>query len=997
MQNNSLAESWFINDFHRKNSMAAQREVQQMSLHPCSREQKLAQIQRIKVHSAFGRSQKQLICNAQRSCPRMFISNQNMKRTIISIIYMLLMTLDICAQGAEFETAAEAVENMKVGWNLGNTLDAFTTEEWFHPTGWQDYETIWGNPITKPSLMRMMRKAGFNAIRIPVTWFPHMDTTGKIDEVWMKRVHEVVDYVIDQGMYCILNSHHDTSHKDAWLWADKSYYEVQERYKYMWTQIAQEFQYYDEHLLFAGWNEILERQEIFGGDSDKERYNVLNQINQDFVDAVRAVGGKNKSRNLIVAPYYNWCGWGKGTPDYIIKALQALTVPNDEFPGHILFEVHTYFNTSDDKISEVLDGIIEAINTYLVTKGVPVVIGEWGPSNEYDNPTRTDAFARHFMQETHSNRIATFAWNGPLCNGEYRNLPAFEEPSYICGIMKGYYGEEYEPQMLLKNDYDEKGQRIQFVYTIGYDGIGTELNVFEDDVPLKFKNYKGIRIEFAEPVSPDEFHFRFYGDGSDEDLRPVNNGQSTTIDFESLKFNQTINRITLQHTQEGKAEAKLICAWLIRHDGTEEYSDLSPFWGCEIKKIEDYVKPSALSYSYSVNEVIGDKIMRSTTGEESLGTELYVPYRRYNVLNGRLYQKMASGGPKGLEYNHYFTLTTDGQIENIDYEQTDITDVVFLSEAEDIPGMTLCDNDNMRVRSSNSAAAYAADGAVAFVTLPAGSYQLTAFIHDSYKNPDSNWSFLAGDREIANFHCDVVNIQEFHSDVFTLTKETTLYIPQNGGPRNGIDLIYITKQKQVTITANDLTMVYGDDVPTLTFKTEGDELNGTPSLSTTATKTSPVGTYPITVSQGSVMNSNVTYVGGTLTITKAPLTIKAGSYTKKQGEDNPVFALTYNGFKNKETRSVLTKKPTVTCEATKDSPPGDYEIIVSGAEAQNYDISYQSGWLKIEEAQGIQSVVIDGQPFDVYNIQGRKVRSGITTLKGLPKGVYIINGIKVVL
>lgn len=96
------------------------------------------------------------------------------------IAIAMLMSVGIQAQTAEFETATEAVKNMKVGWNLGNTLDAFTTEEWFNPAGWQDYETVWGNPITKPELMRMFRKAGFNAVRVPVTWFPHMDANGKI-------------------------------------------------------------------------------------------------------------------------------------------------------------------------------------------------------------------------------------------------------------------------------------------------------------------------------------------------------------------------------------------------------------------------------------------------------------------------------------------------------------------------------------------------------------------------------------------------------------------------------------------------------------------------------------------------------------------------------------------------------------------------------------------------------------------------------------------------
>ena len=196
---------------------------------------------------------------------------------------------------------------------------------------------------------------------------------------------------------------------------------------------------------------------------------------------------------------------------------------------------------------------------------------------------------------------------------------------------------------------------------------------------------------------------------------------------------------------------------------------------------------------YTVNEMVDGNIMRSTANVGSPEAEIVVPYRRYYVHKGKLYMKDASGGPKGKDYNYYFTLTKNHQVETINYKQTDVHDVVFLAEGEDIPGMTLCDNYNMRIRSSNSAAAYAANGPVGFVTLPAGSYQLTALIHNSYKNPDSYWSFLAGDKEIANLHCTVVNIQELQSVVFTLNEKTTLYIPKCGDVRSGIDLLYITK------------------------------------------------------------------------------------------------------------------------------------------------------------------------------------------------------------
>jgi len=163
----------------------------------------------------------------------------------------------------------------------------------------------------------------------------------------------------------------------------------------------------------------------------------------------------------------------------------------------------------------------------------------------------------------------------------------------------------------------------------------------------------------------------------------------------------------------------------------------------------------------------------------------------------------------------------------------------------------------------------------------------------------------------------------------------------------------VTEADPITVTALNYTREYGDDNPNFDFTVSGATLNGTPTITCSATKNSPVGTYPIKISQGSVSNYNVTYVDGTLTITKAPLTITAQSYTRKQGEDNPTFEVTYSGFKNNETSSVLAKQPTVSTTATKDSRVGTYDITVSGAEAQNYDISYVKGTLTVTQADAI--------------------------------------------
>lgn len=207
--------------------------------------------------------------------------------------------------------------------------------------------------------------------------------------------------------------------------------------------------------------------------------------------------------------------------------------------------------------------------------------------------------------------------------------------------------------------------------------------------------------------------------------------------------------------------------------------------------------------------------------------------------------------------------------------------------------------------------------------------------------------------------------------------------------------LIVTEADPVTITAKNYTKAYGDANPTFEYEVSGATLDGTPDITCEATAASPVGTYDIIVKQGSVTNYNVSYVKGTLTITKAPLSVKAGTYTKKQGEDNPEFTLTYDGFKNGETEAVLTKKPIASCTATKESAPNEYVVTVSGGEAQNYEFEYINGSLTVTEALGIDELIVSGEPFNVYNATGQRVASQTTTLKYLPSGLYIIAGKKV--
>ena len=403
-----------------------------------------------------------------------------MKRLIITLAFTAALTM-AGAQDTDFETATEAVKNMAVGWNLGNTLDSNSgdtlnmwIEHWTSRTPY-DYEKAWGQPVTKASLMKLFKDAGFNAIRIPVTWYPHMEAKfsfssdnnsiwypsrdglgTKVNAASMRRVKQVVDYVINAGMYCILNVHHDTGASNtAWLVASEADFEKQrERYEALWKQIAEQFRDYDEHLLFESYNEMLDEKDSWCfasfGSSDyynatiaRSAYNGINSYAQTFVNTVRATGGNNAQRNLVVNTYGACCGEGDWS-SHLQDPLKEMKLPEDEVPNHLIFEVHCYPDIEDlPSAKNTLRATINNLKNNLVKKGAPVIFGEWGTTtkNAYEQyHSNMVGFYRYFIEQTKASDMATFHWMG-LSDGDHRTVPEFNQQDLVDAIVKGYYGE----------------------------------------------------------------------------------------------------------------------------------------------------------------------------------------------------------------------------------------------------------------------------------------------------------------------------------------------------------------------------------------------------------------------------------------------------------------------------------------------------------------------------------------------------------------------------
>ena len=203
---------------------------------------------------------------------------------------------------------------------------------------------------------------------------------------------------------------------------------------------------------------------------------------------------------------------------------------------------------------------------------------------------------------------------------------------------------------------------------------------------------------------------------------------------------------------------------------------------------------------------------------------------------------------------------------------------------------------------------------------------------------------------------------------------------------------------QMVVTANSVTMVYGDELPQLTWSIQGDmAVEGQPIITTEATSQSPVGVYAIKVERGSLTWPNISFVDGTLTITKAPLTASVGTYTIVEGDELPEFVITYDGFRNGDDVSAITVQPTATCMLPDiwPVPAGNYSIVLAGGEAPNYDFNYVDGQLVVQVNVAVKAIIFQ-KPVDVYTLTGRLVRSQALTTAGLPAGVYVAGGRKII-
>lgn len=298
-------------------------------------------------------------------------------------------------------SSVELAEEMVPGWNIGNSLEAIGGE------------TAWGNPKITQRLIDSIKAAGYHAIRIPVAWSNFMDTsihTFKIDSALMARVEEVVNYVLNDSLYAIINEHWD----GGWMQpttAQQAY--VNNRLALMWKQIAIHFRDYDDHLIFAGMNEVMVNGDY--GTPKSSYYAAHNSYIQTFVTAVRSTGGRNVYRHLAVQGFNTNIGY----------TISGFIIPTDVTPSRLMVEVHYYdpynftINTGTGYTTQwgnnatiktdtwanesYADGQFQSMKTKFIDKGYAVILGEYGVVARLNlgSPEFNASFAgyrRYYMQ-----------------------------------------------------------------------------------------------------------------------------------------------------------------------------------------------------------------------------------------------------------------------------------------------------------------------------------------------------------------------------------------------------------------------------------------------------------------------------------------------------------------------------------------------------------------------------------------------------------------------
>ncbi len=318
-------------------------------------------------------------------------------------------------------TSMELVRDMGIGINLGNTMES--CGDWIARYGdgtVSSYETAWGSPVITEQMIQGYANEGFGVLRVPVAWSNMMGSDYTINEAYTARVKEIVDWALKADLYCIINIHYD----NGWVnnfYKDKD--ECMKRYIRMWTQICDNFKDYGDHLIFESQNEELGWGELWdrwaGTNGKAESYALVNEINQKFVDTVRASGGNNPKRHLLISGY---------NTDIELTCDSMFQMPNDP-ENRCAVSIHYYtpagfaileedaswakcrstWGTQEDR--QELARNLDMMRSTFIDKGIPVIMGEYGCPKKNKEEASVREFLSSVCREAYDRQICPIMWD----------------------------------------------------------------------------------------------------------------------------------------------------------------------------------------------------------------------------------------------------------------------------------------------------------------------------------------------------------------------------------------------------------------------------------------------------------------------------------------------------------------------------------------------------------------------------------------------------------
>ncbi len=294
-------------------------------------------------------------------------------------------------------TAGDFVNAIKIGWNLGNSLDCMGKTS--GKANNLNQEIFWGNPYVTKDLIDYVASCGFNTLRVPVTWNynTYRDDKGdlKIKKEWLNRVQDVVDYGIANNLYVIINTHHEQPIIYAGA-EDAAMQQVRKDARALWTEIAEHFKTYDEHLIFEAYNEVdnIENYWNYGEKAAAQ----MNELNQIFVTAVRSTGGNNDRRILIVPTLLDRMD---------TRFYDAFLLPEDTVADKLAVQVHTY----SQKLHQDIEAEFMELKKFSDRIHAPIIIGEFGTTTSYPFPELREEHASNFVARAGKYGIKCIWWD----------------------------------------------------------------------------------------------------------------------------------------------------------------------------------------------------------------------------------------------------------------------------------------------------------------------------------------------------------------------------------------------------------------------------------------------------------------------------------------------------------------------------------------------------------------------------------------------------------